>query len=1006
MSRRSANPSGALAGFFCKLVLCASVSCLDAGPADSSALQFGRELASPINISSPLAQQDEGADSVAIELEEPGAGISFMPPDVEGRPGQAVQIRPIVNKWSASQHSSTQSSLGGDDLRVQPFERCQGRNCTMQWNSSTTSAGLRVEGDLVVAGRVVAPTVDALVGALDETRAELASVKQELAELKGHRMSTSTVRSTGARVNGGRLAWVSQAGAVELDGALYLTGYSSYEADVHPLNNSTKLSANSTLAIEGASWTAIAYKERAFFSARTMATGNELWSWSASQGLRLAQDLFPGPASSSPQHLTVTSGGLFFVATSGRVGRELWHWDDTFEMAVVVSDSIRSGELSSSPAQLVASESELFFVASDRSTWGRVYRYSWLTRDAATVIGSSLPGVSSSTNWNANNLMMVGTDLVFTGTVPSYSRVPFLFNTTTRLISQICPSPCSTVHSASQFVQSMGSYLLFHGSSSTGNRDLWRFDVKRGALSNFGFSASSSVSSLVALGPNVFLAAWMGSSWELVRCTTSQSECGRMSIKHEADSATLTSPQLLTQLGSTLFLVATTAGTGRALFCVTDADSSSTTIVAKLVPGTAYSSPGWLQVDAGRLLFRSNLANGQAAWWSVNSTGGDLRQQTKAFPSGFATFFLFDGASSVLLTWPFALGSLWKYTPDEGLEQLPHDPQLEPHYIDASSIAVLGGEVIMLDPWQWSNQCHGQALWAYSPRDSRGLRLAACDQFHAENPRPLVVYEDWVYMSMYAESAGHELHRMRGSTKPVLVSDIVPGTGSSRAYPVAVYDGSLFVFAQHSVASPFRLWSVSHQPGDSFAPPSVKLVASTEFSSTITVSAAVADTGLVFCHRTAAVGWELFLYSRIGGLERLEALGPDAASSSPSQLALLGNSVILAASTESNVWRLCMMEPGGGVTDVGNRHFLSTAETHSAVVSLGDRVLLLTRQVDWGSQGRLWEAQFGQPMRLASNLGRLRPGVTSVNAVFPFNGTAVALVAAEGVGMSMELLQQ
>src|SRR5206468_3094843 len=62
-----------------------------------------------------------------------------------------------------------------------------------------------------------------------------------------------------------------------------------------------------------------------YFSATDAANGTELWqSDGTSDGTMIAQDINPGPASSSPTNYAVVGDALFFAADDGTSGRELW----------------------------------------------------------------------------------------------------------------------------------------------------------------------------------------------------------------------------------------------------------------------------------------------------------------------------------------------------------------------------------------------------------------------------------------------------------------------------------------------------------------------------------------------------------------------------------------------------------------------------------------------------------------------------------------------------------
>src|SRR5262249_36818953 len=109
-----------------------------------------------------------------------------------------------------------------------------------------------------------------------------------------------------------------------------------------------------------------------FFSA------GELWKSDGTEaGTVLIKDIFPGgswdytyygnfytPNSSNPSNLTNVNGTLFFTASDGVHGRELWKSDGTEAGTVLVKD-VKPGYTSSYPSDLTAVNGTLFFSASD-----------------------------------------------------------------------------------------------------------------------------------------------------------------------------------------------------------------------------------------------------------------------------------------------------------------------------------------------------------------------------------------------------------------------------------------------------------------------------------------------------------------------------------------------------------------------------------------------------------------------------------------------------------------
>src|SRR5688572_17637431 len=78
----------------------------------------------------------------------------------------------------------------------------------------------------------------------------------------------------------------------------------------------------------------------------------------------LVKDIRTGSSSSSPSSLTNVNGVLFFVATDGTNGTELWKSDSTLAGTVLVKD-IRPGSSSSGPGGLTNVNGVLYFAATD-----------------------------------------------------------------------------------------------------------------------------------------------------------------------------------------------------------------------------------------------------------------------------------------------------------------------------------------------------------------------------------------------------------------------------------------------------------------------------------------------------------------------------------------------------------------------------------------------------------------------------------------------------------------
>ena len=87
-----------------------------------------------------------------------------------------------------------------------------------------------------------------------------------------------------------------------------------------------------------------------FFAATNGLHGMELWKSDGTEaGTVMIKDIRPGAANSSIGYLTNINGILFFVANNGSSGTELWKSDGTAAGTVMVKD-IRTGPMGSNPS--------------------------------------------------------------------------------------------------------------------------------------------------------------------------------------------------------------------------------------------------------------------------------------------------------------------------------------------------------------------------------------------------------------------------------------------------------------------------------------------------------------------------------------------------------------------------------------------------------------------------------------------------------------------------------
>jgi len=117
----------------------------------------------------------------------------------------------------------------------------------------------------------------------------------------------------------------------------------------------------------------VEFEEKLFFSASDGMNGPELWMTNGTAaGTLLVKDINLGSGSSTPDFFEEFGGKLFFSASDDAIGRELWMSDGTAAGTVLVKD-IRPGLAGSFPVELTEFGGNLFFRAFDGTTGNELW---------------------------------------------------------------------------------------------------------------------------------------------------------------------------------------------------------------------------------------------------------------------------------------------------------------------------------------------------------------------------------------------------------------------------------------------------------------------------------------------------------------------------------------------------------------------------------------------------------------------------------------------------------
>ena len=115
--------------------------------------------------------------------------------------------------------------------------------------------------------------------------------------------------------------------------------------------------------------------DKLYFSANNGTDGVELWSYDGTNPAAMVEDIRPGPDSSNPSELTVFEDRLYFVAKDGTNGTELWVYDGTNATGFDMNQTGSGIEDFMGPnGQLVSTSMGLFFRATDGITGFELWR--------------------------------------------------------------------------------------------------------------------------------------------------------------------------------------------------------------------------------------------------------------------------------------------------------------------------------------------------------------------------------------------------------------------------------------------------------------------------------------------------------------------------------------------------------------------------------------------------------------------------------------------------------
>ncbi len=401
------------------------------------------------------------------------------------------------------------------------------------------------------------------------------------------------------------------------------------------------------------------------FSAVTSGSGRELWKSDGSDaGTVLLKEISPGPASSYPTQFSEVNGELFFLA--GLEGTELWKTDGTTAGTVPVKldFSAYDGPYAISPSSLVNVSGTLFFAASDGLSGKELWKSDGTT--AGTVLVADIrPGFSYADPYETVpygsgpfQLTNVSGTLFFTASGEDYNTELWKSDGTaagTQLVKDIYTGFSNPAPTA---LTNVGGTLYFAGTTVESGTELWRSDgtaVGTYLVADINPGAGSAVSLISQAGGNILVRATDMVHGIELWFSDGTSE-GTQLVDINPFTRTGSSPKRFVDLNGTTFFEVITPTRGLELW-TTDGSAGGTEFFMDVRSGSGSTESSALTRVGDTLFFRHDGGSGYELWKTDGTLAGtSLVKDT--YPAG-------HGSPQNLLNWNGTLfftarDGLWK----------------------------------------------------------------------------------------------------------------------------------------------------------------------------------------------------------------------------------------------------------------------------------------------------------------------------------------------------------
>ncbi|MCA9513333.1 MAG: hypothetical protein KC635_00165, partial [Myxococcales bacterium] len=634
---------------------------------------------------------------------------------------------------------------------------------------------------------------------------------------------------------------------------------------------------------------------KVYFRATDGVVGYELWaSDGTAAGTYMVKDINPAD-SGYPAYMTDFGGIAYFYADDGEHGAELWRSDGTEDGTWMVAD-INEGPFPSAPANFKVVGGTLYFTADDGDHGVELWKTDGT--EAGTVLVKDIEAGALSSS--PNNLTAFGSKLVFRATTAA-NGLEMYATTGTAAGTTMYEIDAGVESSNPAYFTLWNGAVYFQGTDTDSDNnvgaELFKFDGSAVSLVRnlYGTTSSGGPAYLLPMGNRLYFYARVSStiSYELYYITTT--DTAPVLVKDiEPTASTGGVPVYLTAINTTKFVFrALTIAEGYEPW-VSDGTELGTFILKDTNPGALDSGMSAPVATNGKA-FWAGTTDGDVELWETDGTKAGTIQRNlnpglQSSSPGTLTVF---GNKLVFAATTAADGrEPWIY--DASGPHLLKDLNTQPSSTPGSFVQ-LGSSVLFAA----DDGAHGRELWKTDGTAGNTALLKDINTAVAgasSNPTGFVVLGSYAYFRADDGSHGNELWRTDGTASgTVLVTDVCPGSDPSTPNYLTVLGSYVYFAATDCGTNGNELWRVTGTGGVTLA----KNIFATATKSSNPVGLVAMGTKLYFRANDGATGNELYSWDPATSTLANIANMRGGSSSNPANLTVVGGNKLFFTTNET-----------------------------------------------------------------------------------------------------------